>query len=471
MRDSKTLFAKTPPVRLFLTTAIPGVISMLTGSLYALIDGVFVGQMLGETSFAALNLAFPFVLINFSLADLIGVGSAVLIATHLGRKQEAEANNYFTCACLMIVATGVLMGAVLFAAAPAMIGAFGAEGDLAAFAVLYLRTYALFSPATTILFAMDNFLRICGRIRGSMLLNILLSAAAIVLEFLFLYVFRWNVAAAALANCLAMLLCTGIAVFPFLRGQMLLRFCRPRFSFRMVRQILFSGSPTFLSNVAGRLTSIIMNALLLRWGGQSAVSVYGVLMYSGDLVQPVLYGLCDSLQPAVSYNWGAKNIARVRALEVCCFTASAAVSFAAAAGLFFFPGQIASLFVQPGDTALLAASTAALRLFSLTYLTRWFGFAAQSCLTALDKPLPASLLSVANAFLFPVLLMAALRPLKLTGIWLNFPLTSALVAALAAVLLIRAKRWAPVHAGEERQGTAGRAETEEAGCRRPGGTD
>ena len=214
-----------------------------------------------------------------------------------------------------------------------------------------------------------------------------------------------------------------------------------------------------------------MNALLLRWGGQSAVSVYGVLMYSGDLVQPVLYGLCDSLQPAVSYNWGAKNIARVRALEVCCFTASAAVSFAAAAGLFFFPGQIASLFVQPGDTALLAASTAALRLFSLTYLTRWFGFAAQSCLTALDKPLPASLLSVANAFLFPVLLMAALRPLKLTGIWLNFPLTSALVAALAAVLLIRAKRWAPVHAGEERQGTAGRAETEEAGCRRPGGTD
>ena len=56
-----------------------------------------------------------------------------------------------------------------------------------------------------------------------------------------------------------------------------------------------------------------------------------------------------------------------------------------------------------------------------------------------------------------VLVLAALRPLKLTGIWLNFPQTSALVAALAAVLLIRAKRWVPVHAGEERQGTAGRA--------------
>ena len=109
--NSFQLYTHTPPFRLFLTLAIPGAISMIASSLWGLFDGIFVGQLLGETAFAALNLAFPFVVINFSLADLIGVGAAVPISISLGRKEEQKASNYFTCACLLIFATGLLMGA------------------------------------------------------------------------------------------------------------------------------------------------------------------------------------------------------------------------------------------------------------------------------------------------------------------------------------------------------------------------
>ena len=108
------LFTKTPPLRLFFIAALPGAVSMLASALYQMIDGIFVGRILGETPFAALNLAMPFVIINFSLADLIGVGSAVPISVCLGRKQEEEANNIFTCACLMIVGTGVLIGGAVY---------------------------------------------------------------------------------------------------------------------------------------------------------------------------------------------------------------------------------------------------------------------------------------------------------------------------------------------------------------------
>lgn len=101
---------------------------MLASALYQLLDGFFVGNILGETSFAALNLAFPFVIINFALADLIGVGSAVPISVNLGRKREEEANNIFTCSVLMIVVTGAATGAVMFACAPLFIGMMGAEG-------------------------------------------------------------------------------------------------------------------------------------------------------------------------------------------------------------------------------------------------------------------------------------------------------------------------------------------------------
>lgn len=116
--NSDTLFSKTPPVKLFFIASIPGAVSMLASALYQTIDGVFVGQFLGQTAFAALNLAMPFVIINFSLADLIGVGSAIPISVCLGKIEGEEANNIFTCACIMIVGTGILIGGLLFAVAP-----------------------------------------------------------------------------------------------------------------------------------------------------------------------------------------------------------------------------------------------------------------------------------------------------------------------------------------------------------------
>ena len=435
--DNNTLFAKTRIIKLFFLAAIPGTISMLASALYQLIDGIFVGRFLGETAFAALNLAMPFVIINFSLADLIGVGSSVPISINLGRKKDEEANNIFTCACLMIVGAGIVIGGFLFLSAPLLIRLIGAEGDFAKFAVQYLRVYALCSPVTTIIFAVDNFLRICGKIKGSMMLNIFMSVCICMLEFVFLFVFRWGVWAAALASCIGMAASVLIAFIPFFRGKMQLRFCRPRFSKKMVKQIISCGTPNFLNNIAGRITSIIMNLVLVRFGGESAVSVYGILMYVEGFIQPLLYGMCDSLQPAVGYNWGAGSYDRVKGIERCCFTASAILSLLAAVVIFCFPAQISGLFMSESGTDFADMAAFAVRLFSLTYLTRWFSFAVQSYMLAVEKSMFASVISVSTALIFPVALIAALWPLGLTGLWFNFAATSLLAGLLAGVIMIR----------------------------------
>ena len=435
--NSTELFIKTSPVKLFFLASIPGAVSMFASALYYTLDGIFVGRFLGETAFAALNLAMPFVIINFSLADLIGVGSAIPISISLGKDQKKEADNLFTCACLMIVAAGVLIGAVMFAAAPLLIRLMGAEGDFAELAVQYLRVYALCSPVTTIIFAVDNYLRICGYIRGSLFVNLLMSVLSAVLEFLFLGVFRWGIWAAALATCSGMFICTVIAFVPFFRGKAVLRFCRPKFTDSLIRQIIACGMPNFLNNIAGRITSILMNVILVRLGGEMAVSVYGILMLAEGLIQPLLYGMCDSLQPAVGYNWGAQKFSRVRAIEKCCFTASGILSLLSVVLMALFPEQITRLFISGAGPDVMAMSVTAIRLFSLTYITRWFSFATQSYMLAIEKPLPAALISVSTALIFPVILIIALWPLGLTGIWLNFAVTSALAAAMSAVILAR----------------------------------
>ena len=435
--NSVKLFSETAPLKLFFTASVPGIISMLASALYQTLDGVFVGRYLGETAFAALNLAMPFVIINFSLADLIGVGSAVPISVCLGKKEKAEADNIFTCACLMIIITGALIGAILFISAPALISLMGARGVFAELAVQYLRVYAICSPVTTIIFAVDNFLRICGYIRGSMFLNVIMSLLSAVLEFIFLGIFRFGIWGAALATCIGMIICALAAFVPFFRGKALLRFRRPVFGVKIIRQTVAYGSPNFLNNIAGRITSILMNAILVRLGGETAVSVYGILMFADGFIQPILYGMCDSLQPAVGYNWGAGKISRVRKIEKCCFTASAVVSLISVFVIAFFPNQITALFMNDAGPEISELSVKALKLFSLTYITRWFSFAVQSYMLAIEKPVPASLISLSTALIFPVIFIVILWPLGLTGIWLNFAATSVLAAVLAFILLKR----------------------------------
>ena len=262
--DSKVLFTKTHPTKLFFIAAIPGSIGMLASALYQLIDGILVGQILGDTAFAALNFAMPLVIINFALADLIGVGSSVPISIRLGEKNEEEACNIFTCACLMIVGAGILFGSVLFLAAPTLLRLMGAEGELARMAAAYLRVYAICSPLTTIIFAVDNFLRICGQIRTSMVLNIFMSVLSGLLEFVFLFVFRFGIWAAAAATCSGMMITSLIAFYPFFRGKLTLKFCRPRFHTALIKRIVLCGSPNFLNNIAGRITSILMP----QWGSK-----------------------------------------------------------------------------------------------------------------------------------------------------------------------------------------------------------
>ena len=286
----------------------------------------------------------------------------------------------------MIVAAGAVIGAALYFAAPLIARLMGAEGELARLAVEYLRVYAVCSPLTTIIFAVDNYLRVCGYVRGSMALNIFMSAISCALEFLFLASSASGYGGASLATCLGMMVSAAIAFAPFFLGRAQLRFRRPRFSFAMTRRIVAAGAPNFLNNIAGRVTSIMMNMLLIRLGGADAVSVYGILMTIEYLVLALCYGLCDGLQPAVGYNWGAGRYGRVKAIEKYCFASSAAVSFTSAAVIFTFPAQIASLFISDASPAFIEMAVYAMRLFSATYLLRWFSFASQSYMLAVERP-------------------------------------------------------------------------------------
>ena len=347
---TEEMYAKMSPWRLFFIVAAPGMISMFAMSIYSIIEGIFIGQILGEGAFAAVNIAMPLVMINFSLADLIGVGASAPISIALGKEDYKTANNVFSCAVVLNFAASTVMGIIIYFAAVPLARIMGADDLLLDTAVRYLQTYALCGPITTIFFAMDNYLRICGHVKMSMFVNIGCNLGTLGFLTLFLLVWDMDVVGSALATCISMCACAMICLIPFLRGKQLLKFTKPKFSFALFKQIAACGSPVFLNNISGRVTSILMNISLMTLGvkalgdggGQTAVAVYAVLMYASDLCWPLLYGIADSLAPALGYNWGAKNYDRVKRIVKCAYIGTAIVGFVSTSVLFFFPDKIAS---------------------------------------------------------------------------------------------------------------------------------
>lgn len=441
---AEEMYATMSPWRLFFVVAMPGMISMFAMSVYNIIEGIFIGQKLGEGAFAAINIALPMVMINFSLADLIGVGASAPISIALGRGDRKTANNVFSCSVIMIFLVSLIMGAVMFFAAVPLAELMGADGQLLDTSVRYLRTAALCSPLAALFFAMDNYLRISGFVKTSMIINI--ASNVLMLGFLtfFLIVCNMDVVGSALSASLSMSICSIVAMIPFIAKKALLKFTKPKFSFAMTKQIAACGSPVFLSNVSGRITSILMNISLMAvgvkafgdGGGQTAVAIYAVLMYSSDLCWPLLYGIADSLSPALGYNWGAGNFGRVKSIAKCAYIGTAVVGLVSTSFLFFFSDTVASWFVKAGDIRLLENSAHAIKLFCFAYLFRWIAVTTQSYFSAIEKPLQATVMAVAVAFLFPVLLLGAFWNFGLDGIWINFAGVNMLAAILSAFLLI-----------------------------------
>ena len=440
---TETMYATMAPWRLFFIVALPGMVSMFAMSVYSVIEGAFIGKILGEGAFAAVNIAMPLVMINFSLADLVGVGASVPISIALGKKEHETANNVFSCSVIMIFFAAVFMGTVMFFAARPIASMMGADGILLDTSVRYLRTCALCSPLATVFFAMDNYLRISGYVKTSMIINIFCNVFTLVLLLFFLLGCNMDVVGSALAVSLSMCTCSVVAMVPFIKNQALLKFVKPKFSKAMVKQIAACGSPVFLSNVSGRVTAILINislmatgaAVLGEGGGTTAVAIYSILMYSSDLCWPLLYGISDSLSPAIGYNWGAENYSRVKKIVACGYTGTAMVGAVSTAVLFFFSDAVASIFVKADDVQLITMAAHAIKIFCLAYLFRWFVVTTQGFLSAIEKPALATVMSAAVAFVLPVGLLGALWTFKLDGIWFNFVGVNAIAAVIGAVLL------------------------------------
>lgn len=441
MENNSLMFEKMHPTRLFIKCAVPAVLSMLFSGIYSMADGIFVGRCIGSDALAAVNLVMPLIAIAFALAELIAVGSSVQLASLLGQKKNDDANRTFSVCVKVIIGISVVIGLVFGLLGRPMLSLMGAEGKVLEYSLQYIRVYALFSPLIIVYFAIDNYLRICGKQNLSMMLNITTAVLNIVLDFLFLVVFKWGVWAAALTSCVSISVGTVVAFYPFLRNKLELKFVKGAIPLRQFLQLVANGSSEFFANIAGSVFAFILNIVLLSIGGATAVAAMSVVMYAESLAAAVIIGTCESLQPAISYCQGAGLKKRVIALEKRILFSAAIFSFIACLFLHYGGGFIVPFFVKAGDTELLNLSIHAMGIYSLSYLVNWIDGCLSAFLTALGRAGRSFIVSVTGTLILPLISLAVLVPtLRFDGVCYMPLFVGVINGILALILVLTIKR-------------------------------
>ena len=436
------IFEKLPPTRLFFRLAVPSMITMAFASIYQIADGLFVGRFIGEDALAAVNLIMPIIMIVFGFSNLIATGASVRISVLLGEKKREEASVLFTFTLRVIFLISCVLGMLgyVFAEPFVRLLAPGAAEMAIEYGITYTRVYAAFAPLMLISHATDNYLRACGKEQLSMWIGIATQTLNIVLDVILIVFLRQGVFAAAFTSCLAMSLGGVITLWLFCGKRLDLYYVWGKVKRSVFLRILVNGSSEFFSSISMSIMSVVFNLFLLRYGGTTAVAAFSVIMYVDSFVGMFLFGMADSLQPAISYCYGAGRIDKVKATFRRIIAGAVVLSAASLLFMMLAGEYVAPLFIKPEDTELLSVSIVGMKLFSLSYLTGWVDMCFSSYFTALERPSRSLLTSFFGTLVFPIAALCILTPFfELDGVWLSSVVSCSLSAAFTMMLYLTMK--------------------------------
>ena len=413
--------------RKLLQFVFPSIVMMIFTSIYGVVDGLFVSNYAGKTAFAAINLVMPFIMVLGGIGFMIGTGGTALVSKILGEGDQEKAKRYFSMMILFTVLVGLILTVlgVVFMEPVALF--LGATPEMLTDCVIYGRIVIAFTGAFMLQNVFQSFLIAAG-------------VTNMVLDALFVAVFHWGIAGAAIATGLSQ--CVG-GLFPllyFLRpNTSKLRLVRTKLELRPILNACGNGSSELMSNISSSIVSMVYNFQLLKYLGEDGVSAYGVLMYVQFVFVAIYIGYSIGCAPIVGFHYGAQNhpeLKNMLRMSVILMSASSVVLTVLARIL---AAPLAKIFVGY-DEGLFTLTCHAFRLFSFAFLFAGFNIFASSFFTALGNGLISAAISFLRTLVFQtssVILLPLL--LGVDGIW--YAITAAeIFATLISIIFLLAKR-------------------------------
>lgn len=299
---SQTEFKQTN--KQFTKYVVPSVIAMVVQALYTVLDGIIVGQGIGEIALGAVNIVFPYCMIIIALAMLIAVGGANVYSFYKGKGEAEKANNTF-CQCLAISAIiGVILALVGFVFRENVALILGANQDLLPSAVAYLEWMAPFALLQMIVFGLTVFVRNDDAPKLVMVASVFGAVINTILDVIFILILHYGLETAAITNGIGMLASFMLLVPHFVHKKGMLRIRKPIFRFSDIKRVFSNGFATFLMEFSVPAVTFSFNIAIVHTVGTLGVSAYSIVNYVCAFIGMLLIGVTQGAQPLMSFYHG-----------------------------------------------------------------------------------------------------------------------------------------------------------------------
>lgn len=422
---------------------LPSVVMMVFTSIYGVVDGFFVSNFAGKTAFAAVNLVMPFVMILGGVGFMIGTGGTALVSRVLGEGRRDLANRYFSMLIYATLILGLGLSAFGIAFMEPIAAFLGATGEMMGDCVLYGRIVIGFNAAFMLQNVFQSFFIAAEKPKLGLYATVTAGVVNMALDALFVGVFPFGAAGAAIATGISQCIGGILPLFYFLRPNgSLLRLTRTRMESRPLLKAFGNGSSELLSNISSSVVSMIYNFQLLRYVGEDGVSAYGVLMYVQFIFIAIFIGYSIGSAPVVGYHYGAGNHPELKNMLKKSILLMGGSGIILGILAFSLADPLAGIFVGY-DRDLFALTSHAFRLFSCSFLLAGLNIFASSFFTALSNGAVSAAISFLRTLVFQTSSVLVLPVFfDVDGIW--WAITVAEVCACvvsAAFLFVKRKRY------------------------------
>lgn len=361
--QNKEILATEPIGKLFIKLSIPAILAQLVNLLYNIVDRIYIGQGISDIALTGVGLTFPLIMFISAFSSLCGMGGAPKAAIALGKADQKEANKILGNSILVTIALAIVLTIILLIFNEPLLYAFGASENTIGFATDYMNIYAIGTVFVMVSIGLNAFITTQGFSKYSMLNVVIGAITNIILDPIFIFGFKMGVKGAALATIISQAV-TSIMVISFLlskKSKLKIDLESLTPDIKIILSCVALGLAPFIMQSTESILSICFNTSLQKYGGDTAVGAMTICTSLMMFAMMPLQGFTQGAQPIISYNYGAKNTARIKkAFKILLITCLVYSSIYWAA-VMLFPNVLAGIFTT--ETVLIEFATDALRIY------------------------------------------------------------------------------------------------------------
>lgn len=419
----------------------PSIIMMIFTSIYGVVDGFFVSNFVGKTQFAAVNLIMPFIMAVVTVGFMLGTGGSALVAKTLGEGDESKAKKYFSMIVYTALIGGIILSVISFFLVRPIAVLFGAEGELLEYSVLYAHILVFSLP----MFMLQNVFQVffVTAEKPHLGLYVIISAGItnMILDFLFIAVFHFGLAGAAVATAIGETVGGLVPMIYFARpNSSRLKLVRTKPEWKALGQACFNGSSELMTNLSASVVNMLYNFQLMKFAGQDGIAAYGVIMYVNFIFIAIFIGFSIGSSPIIGYHYGAENNDELKSLLKKSLLIIATISLALTVFAELLSSPLAKIFVSY-DENLFAMTRDGYRLYTLSYLICGFNIWGSAFFTALNNGFMSATISFLRILVFQIICLLLLPAIfDVNGIWISIVVAEFLAVSVTATLIIKNRK-------------------------------